>query len=555
MKLFKKYFKRIPTTVKAAILGLVILAIPAAVIAGFGPDRPVFDWNTPADQKGSLIGPVFNSFVHTPTYGDERNLARVAVVVPGQAPTAADFRETADATAGQEYWIRTFVHNNANQTTNCLPVHKDANGNCTQVDPTAPGIAKNTRLRIEIAQGNANGVDVMSTISADNAKDKNGNALPKVWDTATLANGSQVFSVSYVNGSAEIFNQAHQSGLAIPNGDQITSANGVPIGFDQMNGDLPGCFEFSGYVYVKVKVNVPTVNIKKEVKVGVNGQYGKSAEANKGDTIDWKLNFGNHGTADVQDVTVRDPFPAGVTLVPGSIKWFDANHQSGKVLQDTALGSGGVNLGNYAPVLANQTNGYITFSTKVNDDIDKQGCMVPNTGFIRAKDVAETSDKANVTIKNCQTTVTSFSCDLLNINKGANRTVTISQFNTSATNGATFKDATIKWGDSTTALVTNNPVGQSHVFAANQGGGPFNIVAEAHFTVNGTDQTAPANANCAKVVSYCTTPGKENFPPEAPECKPTALVNTGPGDVLGIFAAVTVLGAVLHRMRTLHKLS
>jgi hypothetical protein len=77
MKLRNIIKKLRPTSVKTKVLaGLVatgIVLTSALTFAGFSPaNRPTFDWNNPDQRKGSLNGPVFNSFVNTPYYGDER---------------------------------------------------------------------------------------------------------------------------------------------------------------------------------------------------------------------------------------------------------------------------------------------------------------------------------------------------------------------------------------------------------------------------------------------------------------------------------------------------
>lgn len=251
MKL-RKLFSKIPKKLLVAATTLataVVLALPAIAIAGFGPERPTYDYNKYDQTKsctdpsqangrcGSMDGPVFNSFVNTPSYGDERNFTRIAEVVAGQSPVQADFRETSTATPGKTYWVRTFVHNNANEATN------GANFDGT-------GVAKNTRVRVAIPSGTAGDVDVTSYITASNAKPD------RIWDTATLANGNQAFSVNYVPGSAKLYNGVFQGGT--PLSDAIISDQGTLVGYNQMNGVVPGYFDYSAYVYVQVEVKAPT---------------------------------------------------------------------------------------------------------------------------------------------------------------------------------------------------------------------------------------------------------------------------------------------------------
>lgn len=335
-----KKIKHTPRKLTALIATLLVLAVPAIVIAGFGPNRPVFDWNNPDDRKGSLTGPVFNSFINTPTYGDERNFVRIAEVVDGQSPTDADFTETEAAEAGKEYWVRTFVHNDANQSTN------DDTSKPGAMDGI--GVARNTRVKVEIAQGEANGVDVMSKISADNA-------VPQtVWDTATLANDSQRFSVDYVPGSASIYNRFDETGRALP--DTIVSSTGAQIGYDEMNGNLPGCFEYSAYVYIKVKVQTNDLDISKVVRKGGTSEWGETATVKPGDRVEWAILVQNKGSEVQNNVVSNDALPPHLEYVEDSARWYTTDPAGNDLDFDQyELGDGdgaNVNFGNYGPNLS-----------------------------------------------------------------------------------------------------------------------------------------------------------------------------------------------------------
>ncbi len=527
--LFNK-LRNAPKRYVAAIAVGLAIALPVAVSAGFGPNRPTFDWNNPDDRKGSLTGPVFNSFINTPTYGDERNFVRVAEVVAGQSPVQANFSETKTATAGKEYWVRTFVHNNANQSTN--------NG---------VGVAKNTRVSVEIASGTANGVDVLADITADNATPS------KVWDTATLVNDSKAFSVAYVPGSAKLYNQVNQNGLALS--DAIVSNAGTQIGYDAMNGNVPGCFEYSAYVYVKVKISSPDLEINKRVSKVAAPKLTDSSEsvtAKRGETISWRIDYKNTGSETARNITIRDQIPTGLTLVPGSITWIDANHQNGETFQDTALSSGGVNVGNYAV----NGNGVIRFQTKIT--APKEVCEIKNTAFGRADNVPEQSNDAKVVISDCEPDKPEtpiYNCDGIQKAFVSGKTY---RFTTNATakNGAVVKQYRYSFTGSGYKVdaISNQVNGQiDNTFP---GPGTYTITVTVDFVVDGktvsdTSDTCKTNLTIPKEDEKCPIVGKENLPKDSPECiettTTTALPNTGPGDVVGLFAAATIAGALVHK--------
>jgi len=85
-------------------------------------------------------------------------------------------------------------------------------------------------------------------------------------------------------------------------------------------------------------------------------------------------------------------------------------------------------------------------------------------------------------------------------------------------------------------------------------------------TVDGVKSVTCQASVTPKKQPKCELPGKENFPPNAPECQeiqyclpnipvgdarcnpPQDMPKTGPGNVLGLFAGVSGAGAVAHRM-------
>ncbi|MEK7599713.1 MAG: hypothetical protein AAB462_01620 [Patescibacteria group bacterium] len=135
-----------------------------------------------------------------------------------------------------------------------------------------------------------------------------------------------------------------------------------------------------------------------------------------------------------------------------------------------------------------------------------------------------------------------YTCDAFNIVADVNRNVKASEFRTTATNGAVFKNAVINWGDNSPELTTNNVVGQSHQYKAD---GTYTITTTAYFTVDGKVVSA-GGPQCAKQVTFTSGKPPVVTPPTTPGT-PTTLVNTGAGSVAAIFAAATAAGAVAYR--------
>jgi hypothetical protein len=139
-----------------------------------------------------------------------------------------------------------------------------------------------------------------------------------------------------------------------------------------------------------------------------------------------------------------------------------------------------------------------------------------------------------------------YSCDAFSLTKNDDdRSVEVTNFQTTATNGAVFSKADINWGDNTPVTSTSTVIGQTHQFAAD---GNYLVKVTAHFTimVNGQAQDVTASGpNCQQPVNFNTPP---ETPPETPPVTPpTTLVNTGAGSVAGLAAIATAIGAALHR--------
>ncbi len=146
-------------------------------------------------------------------------------------------------------------------------------------------------------------------------------------------------------------------------------------------------------------------------------------------------------------------------------------------------------------------------------------------------------------------------CSLLNVTDLDNKNRKLHAKVTGTTQGgATITGYKLEWGDNT----SDNVQEKDHTYA--EVNKEYTITGTVSGIVNG--QAVSSSTGCVQKVKFtaqeekCTVKGKENLPKNSPECKETVttLVNTGPADTLGIFAGVSVIGAVLHRMRTMRKL-
>jgi uncharacterized repeat protein (TIGR01451 family) len=145
---------------------------------------------------------------------------------------------------------------------------------------------------------------------------------------------------------------------------------GTPIGFNAMDGVVPGCNFYSGYITFQVAVPDPKMKIEKHVSVG-GADWAKSATAKPGETVEFELYYMNTGNVNQNNVVISDTLPKGLTYVAGSSKLYSPSNPNGKAIVD-GVTTTGVNIGNYAP----GAEAYITFKAKVADEKDLALCGV-----------------------------------------------------------------------------------------------------------------------------------------------------------------------------------
>jgi uncharacterized repeat protein (TIGR01451 family) len=509
--------------------GLVVIAVPAAVYAGYGPngaDRVIYDFSNPAQREGAFDAPRFNSYINTNVYGDERAFLDAKECVVNGADCYKDgiaggYKDQQPVNVDKEYIVRAYVHNIANPSINDNPATPGANDGI--------GVAKNTRIRFELpdTEGVANGFTAQARISADNA-------IPTmVYDTVDLRNDSEQFNVSYVPGSAYIFNASHTDGLQL--GDEIMGQTGTMLGDDVMNGIYPGCFEFSAFVVIRVKVTAPELQIEKfaaKVEMPTMNDTAESVSVKRGENVSWRINYKNSGTLFADEVIVRDELPKGLDLVPGSIKLTTAVGTDSIPDEAISAGSGGFNVGDYTP----EGNGVVRFTTKVV--ADKDVCELTNVAFVKAGNVrGERSDTAKVVIEDCEEPKTPiYACTDLVFSRVKGNTF---KFTASATakNGAAVKMYSFNFGDNTTVLVTDKATVE-HTYAKVD---KYVASTDVTFNVNGQLATDAKNPACVVTVTYDTP-------------TTTTIPNTGAGSTIAIIVtAVAAIGAFAHRAFTLKR--
>lgn len=350
----------------SALVAMIAAAVvvPAALFA-WGPDRPTFTVENPADHI------TFNSITNNPDYGDERNFVRIK---DASDMSAGNWKDELNVQPGKEYLVQMYVHNNAASSLNL--------------------VAQNTRVMANVPNTTGKKVQIDGFITADNATPN------RVWDQA-IFNSDRDFNLTYVNGSTKFYNNVFgQAGTTLS--DSIVTNQGAQVGYDKIDGKVPGCFEFSGYVSFKVKAQVAqTANhtVTKEVSKHGANKWSENYTAKPGEVVDYLIEYKNIGEAQTDNVMISDVLPAGTSYVNGSTVLGNALHPAGLKASDN-ITKNGINIGSYK-----QNGGaWMIFSAKVAEN-DKLPVCGKNTLINKARattDFGWKEDTANVIVdKTC----------------------------------------------------------------------------------------------------------------------------------------------------------
>jgi uncharacterized repeat protein (TIGR01451 family) len=294
-----------------------------------------------------------------------------------------------------------------------------------------------------------------------------------------------------------------------------------------------------GAISIQARVMVPGVSITKQVEGSTQSNaWATSNTANPGDTLKYMITFKNTGNTTENDVMISDALPKGLTFVPNSTMIMNSTFPNGSAVAGSAVTGAGIDIGNYAP----NAVGYVELEAQV-PAAAQLTCgenEFRNVGYAQPSGMSQYNAFATTDVTDTCPTTPTFTCNLLTVNTTGDRQISASvQF--TAQNGATFKSAVFNFGDNSTPLTTSNST--ANYTYANYG--TYTVTASVLFSVNGQNQTV-TSANCSKSITF-TAPGTTPATPVS-TVTPTQLPNTGAGNVIGLFAVTTILGAIAHRL-------
>lgn len=348
--------QRAPKATVALFAMLIAAIIIPAALSAWGPSRDTYTIDEPAKDV------VFNSITDNPNYGDERNFVTIK---PVENKNDEKWTDELKVTNGAEYYVRMYVHNNA-----------AANLNLVAHDVTA---------KFNIPDYNAKRIQIDGYLSASNAQPE------QVWDQAVFTSDN-LFNISYVSGSAKYTNNANTSGFTLSNKIATT---GTELGYESLDGDIPGCMQYTGIVTFKVKATSVAPTLEKTVRISgaTDKTFKETVAVNPGDKVDYQIHFKNTTGETASNVVIKDVLPAGITYVSGTS--YLLNSAGTKQIAD-GVTAGGAIIGSYDE----DGDAYIKFTAVVaaNNALATCGTNTLVNTASATTEIATATDTATVTV-------------------------------------------------------------------------------------------------------------------------------------------------------------
>jgi uncharacterized repeat protein (TIGR01451 family)/LPXTG-motif cell wall-anchored protein len=365
MSKFISLIRRAPKRTSALLAMVFAVAIVPAALFAWGPDSPTYTVEQPADHI------TFNSITNNPNIGDERNFVGIR-----ESGTTNQWSDSMNVEKGKAYNVRMYVHNNAASSLNL--------------------VAENVTAKFNLPVTTGKSIQVNGFLDSTNA------TPTEVYDHATFTNAED-FNLAYTSGTLKYENNAFgAAGVALP--ESIFTNTGALLGYDKLDGRIPGCFEYAGYVSFQVKPQFAATSpftMSKLVSKHDDNKWVETYAAQPSEVVDYLIQYKNVSTAQQDSVTFRDTLPTGMTYVNGSTTFGNTKTPDGTKASDNIANGTGINVGSYAA----GANAWAIFSAKVpaNDQLATCGAnTLVNTAKVTTGG-GSIEDTANVTVpKTCK---------------------------------------------------------------------------------------------------------------------------------------------------------
>ncbi|MDO4507901.1 MAG: hypothetical protein Q4B65_00710 [Candidatus Saccharibacteria bacterium] len=325
-----KVYKTILSVAATAIIAGAVIT-PAVTNAWGDSNNGRASYTISQINEGVLGDTITFNSISDGKIGNEKNFVGARVSSSASETWNADAINVRD---GEVYTVRLYVHNNNPEGYNA--------------------VAKNVTAQFAIPTTIGKTQTVVGYLNSSNATPN------RYWDEVKFTS-SENFYLEYLSGSAKYTN-AKMGTVSLSDNVII---NGATLGYESLNGEIPGCYEYDGVVTIQVKAHKATsAKLAKTVRIKGSGEsFSEAVEAEVGDTVEFQIEYVNLSDRRAIDVMIRDVLPTNMTYVQNSTYLYNSNYRNGVKLSDNTVTTTGINIGNYNA----NGNAYVRFSAKVVD--------------------------------------------------------------------------------------------------------------------------------------------------------------------------------------------
>ena len=304
----------------AAIFGVVAAVMVPLAIYAWGPSRTTFTMEKPATYV------TFNSITNNPNHGDERNFLSVRDTDKSEWDSANKngWTDIINLQEGHTYEIQMYVHNNASANLGLVATNVRAHMNLPVMDSTY-----------------GKQFQVNAFLWSDNARPQ------EIWDNIVLKSNrafhTKVVAAKYTT----------NKGVFDLNQDELFGSSGrgtgALLGYDKMDGNIPGCMQYAGYITIKFEpvfqvVPAPAYDVEKTVD---------KTTAKPGETINYTINVKNTGNVNLTNVKVTDKLPAYYSEAKETVT--SKNGSTGSIVKGGEITLAKLNVGETATIKISYT--------------------------------------------------------------------------------------------------------------------------------------------------------------------------------------------------------
>lgn len=270
-----------------------------------------------------------------------------------------------EAEEGKTYLVRLYVHNNSPHGYDAIAENVSVQFQITDLRHV---LQNDISLEGFDSSNGYYGVGVNGFIDASNANPSS------YWDGVKFVS-DKPFELRYIPGSALLENNG--IGATTTNGsgyklsDDIVTDKKVLLGYDSLDGNMPGCYQYAAYVTIEVEPVFLAAKLQMVARLKGTAEWVEAVDAQIGDEVEYQIEYVNLSSETINDVMIRDVLPTNVCYVEGSTILYNANHPDGVVLEanDGAVVTTGINIGSY---LSNG-NAYVRFTGRIVDNTLVEG--------------------------------------------------------------------------------------------------------------------------------------------------------------------------------------